>query len=87
MREVDAPAGDWFMRCELMKFWTPESVPEVCRMTGKIRYARKRDAVATSHARMHCRKKPARVLRVYECPLCGGWHITHRSEFKGEGKR
>ena len=80
MREVDAPAGDWLMRYEFMKVWTPDAEPDLCPQTGKVRYRRKRDAVASVHARSRCRWKPGRNLRVYECPICGDWHMTHKTK-------
>lgn len=42
----------------------------------KKRYATKAEAKrAADHA---SKRANAPMIYVYECPLCGGWHLTHR---------
>lgn len=33
---------------------------------------------ATKAAEKSSRRKDAPKIFVYECPYCGGWHLTHR---------
>lgn len=54
---------------------------EYCRYSGKVRFD-KRGAVTAKNARY----KQAHVkLRVYVCPDCGGWHLTHKMSW-GEAR-
>lgn len=45
------------------------------RSCGKMRYRDKEEAVDRAHLRAGSDKI---YLRVYECPDCGGWHMTSR---------
>lgn len=40
----------------------------------KSRYATKEQAETVARNRM---EQGASSLRAYECPYCGGWHLTH----------
>lgn len=42
----------------------------------KKRYATRVEA--TKAAEKSSRRKDAPKIFVYECPYCGGWHLTHR---------
>ena len=48
----------------------------------KTKYPSKKDAVTVKNWRTKGRHKKRRgirhALRVYACPLCGFWHITHQ---------
>ena len=44
--------------------------------TRKKRYASRVEA--SKAAATNARRKDAPQLFVYECELCGGWHLTHR---------
>ena len=44
--------------------------------TRKKRYASRVEA--SKAAASNARRKDAPQLFVYECELCGGWHLTHR---------
>ncbi len=44
---------------------------------GKIRYRSEKDP---SLARRKIRRHRDTVLRVYECPHCGGWHLTSQKK-------
>lgn len=50
----------------------------------KYPYRSKRDAVTAMNARTTGRRRIRRhrpaYLRIYECPLCGYWHLTHQPE-------
>lgn len=51
-----------------------------CR-SGKARF---RDRVGADYALAVIRRKdnpgrPYMEVRSYRCPLCGGWHLTHRA--------
>ncbi|MBR3318748.1 MAG: hypothetical protein IKG21_13100 [Atopobiaceae bacterium] len=47
------------------------------RMCGrKCRYHSEEMAREVASRRM--RQEPRVTLRAYECPYCGGWHLTHR---------
>ena len=52
---------------------------------GKMRYRTEGDARAMMASVR--RRRGAAGLRPYECPLCGGFHITHVPEPReGEGR-
>jgi len=46
---------------------------------GKIRYAEKKAAATARNARLRDRRRRGKpkYLRIYACPACGGWHLTH----------
>lgn len=50
--------------------------------TGKKRYPRKKDAATVRNSRMRgrsgYRRNRPKALRIYCCPDCGGWHLTHK---------
>ena len=56
----------------------------VCLVTGKIRYRDGHDAdlalrsLRKRRSRIECAggEHSIRVCRKYECPSCGGWHLT-----------
>lgn len=35
---------------------------------------------AQKAAKYAMRQRPETALRVYDCPKCGGWHLTHKPE-------
>lgn len=41
----------------------------------KKRYTTRTEAEA---ARIACERHGARSLHIYQCPYCGGWHLTHK---------
>ncbi len=43
---------------------------------GKSRYPDKRAAQSAMNARMRSHNRPDH-LRIYACPICRGWHMTH----------
>lgn len=45
----------------------------------KVKYD-KRGAVTAKNARMH---QDHVRLRIYPCPNCGGWHLTHKILWDG----
>jgi hypothetical protein len=51
-----------------------------CR--GKIRHEKMRDAVAALKFQNRFRGRHGRgkQLHIYECPHCGGWHLTHQQK-------
>ena len=51
----------------------------------KTRYANRREAQSAMRAilkrgRRHSKPDP-KSLRIYQCPKCGGWHMTHKDEW------
>lgn len=44
---------------------------------GKIAYKSERSAIATAR---ECEKERGGKLRVYSCPICGNYHITHKTD-------
>lgn len=50
---------------------------------GKIAYKSERSAIATAR---ECEKERGGHLRVYACPICGNYHITHKADSNGYGK-
>lgn len=62
----------------------PDLWPDLnqCRHTGK-RQCRKQkytkvEAQTVVNARMSARHNRPEHLRIYHCPLCNGWHVTHK---------
>lgn len=53
---------------------------ERCR--SKLRYADKKAAVSQINrlTRGHHRKGHHKQLSAYACLVCGGWHLTHRTQ-------
>lgn len=55
---------------------------EICRWSGKVMHASKRDALHTGAGRKqrdakHGRHRDAHIPRyAYRCPDCGAWHLT-----------
>lgn len=52
--------------------------------SGKPHYT-KRDAqtklnARTGSSRRKRRRSTAKFLRIYECPQCGYWHLTHKGD-------
>jgi hypothetical protein len=46
---------------------------------SKTRYPRKADAAYVRNYRLRlARRDNPTFLRIYHCPLCNGWHITHK---------
>ena len=43
--------------------------------TSKNRYATEGEALEVAR---ECAEHGSPALRVYECPLCGGWHLTSK---------
>lgn len=61
----------------------PPAVPAWLRRAmceKKDRYARPEHAVAVAARRVGPRGSAAKLLRVYPCPLCAGWHLTSKTE-------
>lgn len=54
-----------------------QHVMERCMGGGKVRFERKRDAQTSANHHMRRHKKTPGYLRVYHCPKCNGWHLTH----------
>jgi hypothetical protein len=47
--------------------------------SGKVRHQKKRDAEKSARAAVYARYSAVRNwLRVYECDLCRGWHLTSK---------
>jgi hypothetical protein len=62
-------------------------------VTGKVRYPRRQDAErdrfrqrqrVARYGRDRTGKAPFRVLKMYKCQHCRGWHLTSRGVDKGE---
>lgn len=53
-----------------------QSFSEYRSCVRKKRYATKVEAQKAAKA--GSRKRDAPALYVYQCPDCGGWHLTHR---------
>lgn len=49
---------------------------------GKRQYS-KRDAIAARNRAMRRRRNRPKMLRIYQCPDCGYWHLTHKPK-RGE---
>lgn len=47
-------------------------ISEVRYCRGKVRYDKKGAVTAANRRWTESRKK----LRIYPCPICGGWHLT-----------
>lgn len=48
---------------------------------GKYRYTDKRAALTAANYRRHDHRRKrgkTKHLRAYECPDCGGWHLSHK---------
>lgn len=45
---------------------------------GKRRYDTREDALETAAHRVGTRGTRTRFLRIYQCPACGGWHLTKK---------
>ena len=45
---------------------------------SKVRYPSKKDAVTARNAALRRRRKRPAQLREYPCPICHGWHLTHK---------
>lgn len=65
------------------KFYVPKA--PLTRSCGKVRFATKK------HAQTRCneinnRERRKHLLRIYECPYCGGWHLSHREEANNSSK-
>lgn len=56
------------------KFNKRELIREYCN--GKIKYDKKGATTMMNFLERKGRKN----LRIYDCPLCGGWHLTHKEE-------
>lgn len=53
-----------------------KGIPGARRMcTRKVRYP---TAEAAAMGASYCMNNGSPDLAVYRCPLCGGWHLTHR---------
>jgi len=52
---------------------------QLSRCFGKVRFPDKRAAATARNARMNSRYRRGKpkYLRIYPCPSCGGWHLTH----------
>lgn len=50
--------------------------------TSKRRYPSNMDALMFA-----ARSRSGDVLRAYECPVCGGWHLTHAPAEEEEGRK
>lgn len=57
-----------------------ESEDEYRACARKRRYATQVEAKKA--AQLGSKRKDAPKLYVYECPYCGGWHLTHRKPQK-----
>ena len=55
----------------------PGEDPAEFRACGRKRRYETR-VEATKAAEKSSRRKDAPKIFVYECPYCGGWHLTHR---------
>lgn len=53
---------------------------EYCR--GKTKFDKK-TATTSKNSRM---KEDHVALRIYHCPLCNGWHLTHTDPYKNENR-
>lgn len=53
-----------------------EDPGEFCACGRKRRYETRVEARKAAEA--SSRRKDAPRIFVYECPYCGGWHLTHR---------
>lgn len=52
------------------------SAADMAACLRKIRH--RSEAKALSRAARAVGRNGARLLRVYRCPACHGWHLTHR---------
>lgn len=63
-----------------------------CAATGKRRYRTRKDAKAELERAWHSRARAVldgrtsslRVVRAYNCPSCGGWHVTSMPTWAAE---
>lgn len=49
-------------------------------MCGKKFYPTKRFAQAVRNKVLRRKRNRPEAVRVYECPLCGGWHLTKQEK-------
>lgn len=56
---------------------TPREWSE-CRKKGRYR-----DDTEAKRVRRCCERSRGEPLRVYECPRCGGWHLTRVAARQG----
>lgn len=48
---------------------------------SKVAYKSERSALAMAR---ECERERGGHLRVYACPICGNYHITHKDDARGE---
>ena len=59
----------------------------ICDLSGKIRYETRQDAqLARAEWRKQARTRDISARKVpdqlYQCPSCGGWHLTKKPQRK-----
>jgi len=55
--------------------------PKLRACARKIRHRTESKALVA--ASRSAGKNNAKALRVYHCPQCGGWHLTHQARRRG----
>jgi hypothetical protein len=64
---------------QLRRLWEQEQQRIRPCPSGKVRHQKKRDAEKSARAATYARYSAVRNwLRVYECDLCRGWHLTSK---------
>ena len=71
----------------------PRRRADVCPLTGKIRWRDHEEAIRALHATQnanatatfHGIESRRNECRVYDCPACGGWHLTSWQQAGGSG--
>lgn len=57
---------------------SPQDAQAMCE--SKNRYPTKKDAATAINSAMRRRRKRPAALRSYPCPICKGWHLTHKEK-------
>ena len=77
-RSLGDELGDVFAREDARRAQQQKQREEALRYKAcerKKRYASRTEAEA---AIRDCRRHGSRDLHCYQCPYCGGWHLTHK---------